>query len=39
MPITWKFQELTGENLHIDNLEFSEKWPRLRIFANIGNSH
>lgn len=37
-PITWKFQKVRGENLHIDNIDGIDDFARLRIFANIAPS-
>ena len=33
--ITWKFQRITGENLHIDNLQGCQKLAQIRLFANL----
>jgi hypothetical protein len=36
--VVWKFQHVRGENLHIDNIDQCERWARLRIFVNLGQS-
>jgi hypothetical protein len=36
--IAWKFQEIRGENLHVDNIDQCERWARLRAFVNLGRS-
>lgn len=33
--ITWKFQRNRGENMHIDNLQGSERVAQVRLFANL----
>jgi hypothetical protein len=35
-PITWKFLNTRGENLHIDNIDGCDKSARLRVFVNLG---
>lgn len=37
-PITWKFQKVRGENLHIDNISGIDDFAHLRIFVNLADS-
>ena len=37
-PLVWKFQDIHGENLHIDNLDGCEHTARLRAFANLATT-
>jgi hypothetical protein len=37
-PLTWKFQAVKGENLHIDNIDGCDRAARLRVFINLSTS-
>lgn len=36
--IVWKFLEIAGENLHIDNLPNLNETTQVRMFVNVGNT-
>jgi hypothetical protein len=36
--VTWKFERIDGQNLHIDNIQGCEHQAQLRVFVNLANS-
>jgi hypothetical protein len=36
--VTWKFERIDGQNLHIDNIQGTERHAQLRVFVNLASS-
>lgn len=36
--VTWKFELIDGQNLHIDNIQGSERQAQVRVFANLAGT-